>query len=533
MMHKKKGRLTDVELRKLTDKIIESIAKGDTRGLEMLEGKTLVPVYNHAKGIVDYRVQLNSLEKEIHLPDRETGLEDVLSSTFSRSVKTTLTASENKTVVDTIIKNSAQGVLLNPDMYTLVEEYTEVDRLNGVKREKRHDRWDNLPDHTKDYIFSRTKHKGILIHKDFVELMTGEKDMTIGNFAAFGFEMKQHPVARARLMAFESYLVEILKYVKQEMIVLDGNILIGNQVSNAIVANSHGIGLIEYTKKFKERWQQLNDYNEKVQMLAELEVEKMAGGKVDNKMAQLNKQLEGNIWDELVKDGQYTALVEDINLEEKPHGQLAKMLQESIDKSKYKEMITTVRDSLYITRTTNLYGTMLKTVHYGDAITRQIIKEELEQKMYARWAKKYELGEATKEAVEDYIVGKPELISEYKKEKQSILNYLDQLLTNYGYIPNTWWNYAERVTGLLFMKYYLNQPKAIISMIKRSPTRVALMQGAQGVTGVDIADPFNTYQKSMLDGLVYRWMLDDAPERIVEPNIFHLVPNISSIFTIR
>ncbi len=532
MMHKKKGRLTDVELRKLTDKIIDSIAKGETRGLEMLEGKTLVPVYNHAKGIVDYRVQLNSLEKEIHLPDRETDLEDVLSSTFSRSVKTTLTASENRVVVDTIIKNSAQGVLLNPDMYTLVEEYTEADRLNGVKREKRHDRWDNLPDHTKDYIFSRTRHKGILIHKDFVELMTGEKDMTIGNFAAFGFEMKQHPVARARLMAFESYLVEILSYVKKEMIVLDANIFIGNQVSNAMVATSHGINIVKYTKKFKERWQQLNDYNEKVQMLAELEVEKMSGGKVDSKIAQLNKQLEGNLWDELVKDGQYTALVENIDLNEKVDGQLGKMLQNYIDEHKYSEMINTVKDALYINQTHNIYGILLKTVHYGDAITRQIIKEELEEKMYARWAKKHNLGEATKEAVEDFIVGKPALISEYKKEKQSILNYLDQLLVNYGYIPNGWWNYAERVTGLLFMKYYLNQPKAIMSMIKKSPTRIALMQGTQAVTGVNVADPFNTYQKSALDGLAYRWMLDDAPERVVEPNVFHLIPRLSSIFTI-
>ena len=267
-------------------------------------------------------------------------------------------------------------------------------------------------------------------------------------------------------------------------------------------------------------------------VLAELEVEKMAGGNVDSKIAQLNKQLEGNLWDELVKDGQYTALVENIDLNEKGNGQLGKMLQNYIDEHKYSEMINTVKDALYINQTHNIYGVLLKTVHYGDAITRQIIKEELEEKMYARWAKKHNLGEATKEAVEDFIVGKPALISEYKKEKQSILNYLDQLLVNYGYIPNGWWNYAERVTGLLFMKYYLNQPKAIMSMIKKSPTRIALMQGTQAVTGVNVADPFNTYQKSALDGIAYRWMLDDAPERVVEPNVFHLIPRLSSIFTI-
>ena len=509
ILTKKKGRLTDQELRKRTDKIIESIAKGETRGLEMLEGKTLVPVYNHAKEIVDYRVQLNKLEQEIHLPDRETKLEDVLSSTFSRSVKTTLTASENKNVVDTIIKNSAQGVLENPDDYVLVEEYTEEDRLNGVKRERRHDRWNTLPDHTKDYIFKRTRNKGILIHKDFVELMTGEKDMTIGNFAAFGFEMKQHPVARARLMALEAYIVELLGYLKQEMIVLNGSVLIGNQVSNAMVAMNHGINPIKYVKKFKERWQQLNDYNEKVQMLTQLEVEQKAGGKVDNKIAQLKKQLEGNIWDELVKDGQYTALVEDINVDAKMNGQLATMLNDQLGKTNFGKMIRNVRDALHIDRSGSFYATMLKTVHYGDAITRQIVKEELEAKAIARD------GELT------------------DKNKRQILNYLDQLLVNYGYIPNRWWGYADRVLGLLFMKYYLNQPKAIISVIRGNPTKTLLMQGAQKVTGLDFADPFNTYTNSGMDGLVYRWMLDDLPEHTMEPNWMHLMPNLSSALIIR
>ena len=509
MMHKKKGRLTDQELRKRTNKIIESIAKGETRGLEMLEGKTLVPVYNHAKEIVDYRIQLNKLEQEIHLPDRETQLEDVLSSTFSRSVKTSLTASENREVADTIIRNSAQGVLENPDAYVLVEEYTEEDRLNGVKRERRHDRWDTLPDHTKDYIFKRTRNKGILIHKDFVELMTGEKDMTIGNFAAFGFEMKQHPVARARLMALEAYIVELLGYLKQEMIVLNGSVLIGNQVSNAMVAFNHGINPIKYVKKFKERWQQLNDYNEKVQMLAQLEVEKMAGGKVDNKIAQLKKQLEGNIWDELVKDGQYTALVEDIDTEAKVNGQLATMLNEQLGKTNFGTMIRDVRDKLHIDRSGNFYKTMLKTVHYGDAITRQIVKEELEAKAITRD------GELTDTA------------------KRQILNYLDQLLVNYGYIQNRWWGYADRVLGLLFMKYYLNQPKAIISVIRGNPTKTLLMQGAQKVTGLDFADPFNTYTNSGLDGLTYRWMLDDLVEHTVQPNWAHLMPNLSSALIMR
>lgn len=533
-------RVNDRKLKEKTANLIKSIKEGkNTQSqFKMVKGQTLVPVYNHNKELVDYRIQLNKQEKEVHLPDRETQLEDVLSNTFSRSIKTSLTATENKRVVDTIIENGAQGVRENPDDYVLVEEYTEEDRMNGVKRERRHDRWEYLPDHTKNYIFQKTRNKGILIHKDFVELMTGEKDMTIGNFAAFGFDMKNSPIARARLMALESYIGEVLGYVKQAMIVLNGDILVGNQVSNAMVAASHGINPIKYTKKFKERWKQLNDYNEKVQMLSELEIKQMAGEDVGRKIKQLEKQLEGNVWDELVKDGQYTALVEDINVDAKMDGQLATMVQNQIDKSDFKGLVESVRNVLYIDKTSALYNTMLKSVHYGDAITRQIIKEELEEKMHDRWIAKYSLDKAVmpedkERVVQDYIANSEELTREYNAEKQKILNYLDQLLVNYGYIPNRWWSYSDKQLGQFFMKYYLNQPKALMSMVKKNPTKMALLQGTQVATGVDIADPVDTYTNSGLDGVMYRQMLDDAPGLIVEPNLLDVIPSVSAALVMR
>ena len=509
---KGKLELLDGELKRKTREIILNISRKKTDAHKLFkleEGQTLVPVYDHQNNLVDYRIQLTKLEKELHLPDRKTELEEVMSHTFSRSIKTSLTATENKRVIDTIIEHSAQGVLERPEDYVLVEEYTEEDRLNGVKREKRHDRWEYLPDHTKDYIFQKTKNKGILIHKDFVELMTGEKDVTIGNFAKFGIDLRKYPVARARLMALESYLAEILGYVKNAMVVLNADVLLGNQTSNAIVAITHGIDPIEYVKKFKTRWQQLNEYNEKLQQVAELEVRKMAGENVDNKIKQVKRQLEGNVWNELVKDGQYTALVEDINIEGQGEGQIMTMAKDYLEKKNWLGAINAVKNVLYINRTTKLYNSMLKTVHYGDAITRQIIKEELEKKAVERD------GEVT------------------PKVEREILNYLDQLLVNYGYTMNRWFKYAERVGGLFFMKYYLSQAKAIMSMTKKNPARSVLMQGTQRLTGLDFQDPLDTYLRSGIDGVSYRWMMDNAPEQILAPNIFDLIPSLDSIVKIK
>lgn len=500
--------LFDGELKRKTKNIINAINRQDEDVLKkfrLVAGQTMVPVYNHKNEVVDYRIQLNKLEKELHLPDRKTDLVDTMSHTFSRSIKTSLTASENKRVIDTIIENSAKGIVENPDEYVLVEEYTEEDRMNGVKREKRHDRWEYLPDHTKDYVYKKLEHKGIQIHKDYVELMTGEKDITIGNFAKFGIELRKYPVARAVLMALEAHIAEILGYVKNAMVVLNADILLGNQTSNAIVAATHGIDPIRYTKKFKKRWEDLNDYNKKSQQLAELEVRKMAGENVDNKIKQVKKQLEGNAWDVLVKDGQYTTLVEDINIEGQGEGELLTRVNEYLERKNLKGLINNIKNVLYINRTSSLYNAMLKTVHYGDAITRQIIKEELEEKAIKKE------GKIT------------------KKTEREILNYLDQLLVNYGYTMNRWWKYAERVGGLFFMKYYLSQAKALMSIAKRNPAMMALTHGGQVLTGIDFQDPLDTYLRTGIDGVSYRWMMDDAPSEILRPNIFDLIPDLGSI----
>ena len=62
---------------------------------------------------------------------------------------------------------------------------------------------------------------------------------------------------------------------------------------------------------------------------------------------------------------------------------------------------------------------------------------------------------------------------------------------------------------------------------------MGLMQGAQQLTGMDVQDPLDTYLRSGIDGVAYRFHVDDAPEQILQPNIFDLIPSLDSIIKIR
>ena len=489
------------------EKLVKDISTGKVKGRQFNLGeiKAMIPVHDKAGNIIDYRIQLNKIDR-IEMLKEEENVAKVLAHTYARADKLVRTAEQNRNVVDAVIRQSAIGMSENPEDYVVIEEYTKEDKEAGRPYTKLNERWDRIPDYTKEYIKSRLGVNKLPIHKDFVEIITGEKQMTLGNFNYFGLDMKQHPIARARIMALESWVRELLAYVKQTTVVLNGSVVMGNTISNMITAAIHGIDPITYVGEVRKKWILLNEYNELERKLARLNVDRMAGKDVDRKIRQLEDQKVRHPYHSLVEDGQFSPIVEDINTEMELNGQLATMLKNAIDKTKLGHAIHPVLDIAYLDKKTKIYKTMLKVTQYGDAITRQIILEKNVAKREAKLGRKL-----TKE--------------EYQEE----LNYVDQLLINYGYTANRVWDWMEKVAGLNFMKYYLRNVKATYKMFKRNRSATIFETGTQYLTGVDFSDSMDTYAKNPLVALTNRFMLDDIPSELSTPHIFGLLPDFSSI----
>jgi molybdopterin converting factor small subunit len=496
----------------------------------LIGGQTAIPVYDHTGSVIDYRIQMTRLEKKMELDEGDT-LAEVLSHTFSRSAKTELTREYNEKVVDTILINSREGFAKNPDDYVLVEEYTNEMKDANVPYEKRHDRWKNMPDYTKDYIYKQTNTKGITIHKDFVELMTGEKDVTIGNMKFGNFNMKDHPKAAARIMALESYLQELLGHMKRVMIILDASVVVGNVLSNATVAMVHGIDPITYVSEMSNNWKLLNEYNELSRRKARLEVLGKAGKNVDSRLEAIEKLIEEHEFHSLVKDGQFTPIAEDINVNEKSDGQIHDAINDAIGTSRFSDAIRGVKNVLYIDKGSKVGKVALKNTQFQDAMTRRIIQNKMEQRAETKFKKELlqEQMDLRKEKLSDaqYEQRMYKLSLKYEakmeKEVQKILDYLDQLLVNYGYTMNRYWNYSEKVMGLLFLRYYFGQAKAIASMTVKNPVGMFLMGGSQLGTGVDfVYDPLETYASSPLEAMANRYMMDDLVGKLIDPNVFDM-----------
>ena len=486
---------------------VELIYTGKAKGKQFQLGriKAMIPVHDKAGKIIDYRIQLNKIDK-IEMLGEEEDVAKVLAHTYARADKLVRTAEQNRHVVDAVIRQSAVGMSENPEDYVMLEEYTEKDKELGKPYTKLHERWDRIPDYTKAYIFKQLGYNSLPIHKDFVELITGEKQMTLGNFNYMGLDMKQHPIARARIMAIESWVRELLAYVKQTTVILNGSVVMGNTISNMITAAIHGIDPVTYIAEVRKKWLLLNEYNEIERKLARLEVDKVAGRKVDAKIAQLNSQKMRHPYHKLVEDGQFSPIVEDVNVDADTKGQLATLLKEAIDKTGLGGALHPLLDILYLDKKTKIYKTMLKVTQYGDAITRQIILEKNVEKREKRLGRKLDT-------------------VEYQEE----LDYVDQLLINYGYVANRTWDWMEKVAGLNFMKYYLRNIKATYKMFDRNKSATAFSEGIQKLTGVDFSSSMDAYAKSPIMAMTNRFMLDDVPEELSTPHLFGLLPDFSSI----
>lgn len=489
------------------DELIGKISKGTAKGKQFQLGRVqaMIPVHNKAGEIIDYRIQLNKIDK-IEMLGEEEDVAKVLAHTYARADKLVRTAEQNRHVVDAVIRQSAVGMSENPEDYVMLEEYTDNDKALGKPYTKLHERWDRIPDYTKAYIFKQLGYNSLPIHKDFVELITGEKQMTLGNFNYMGLDMKQHPIARARIMAVESWVRELLAYVKQTTVILNGSVVMGNTISNMITAAIHGIDPVTYIAEVRKKWLLLNEYNEIERKLARLAVDKVAGKNVDNKIRQLEGQKVRHPYHKLVEDGQFSPIVEDVNVDADTKGQLATLLKEAIDKTRLGGALHPLLDILYLDKKTKIYKTMLKVTQYGDAITRQIILEKNVDKREKRLGRKLDT-------------------VEYQEE----LDYVDQLLINYGYVANRTWDWMEKVAGLNFMKYYLRNIKATYKMFDRNKSATAFSEGVQKLTGVDFSSSMDAYAKSPIMAMTNRFMLDDVPEELSTPHLFGLLPDFSSI----
>lgn len=337
--------------------------------------------------------------------------------------------------------------------------------------------WAMIPDYSRAQIEYETTNKGIWVKQSRINNIVGYKDISISNLKLFGFKLEDYPQWQKAIRIIEYVWMELAKSYKGIIVKLMPQVVASNATSNMIVAMRHGIGPIEYALAFKNAWSELDDYLQTNEKKISIEIDRDRGVKgLDDQINILEKRLERNGFRSLINDGQFSMIFEDLDNDSPSKSTHVKdVVMQKTEKlfgKKAAENLEEIRQNIYVTKDTRAHRAIEKLTIFNDIINKKIIEDKMLDDMKG-------MTFASESVKQNYI--------------QGIRNYLDQLFTNYSYLLNVNVKWMTDMLILNFIKYFLRQGKAQLSMSRRVPLGTAIAESIDTFVW-DMPDPIDQYQ---------------------------------------
>lgn len=459
---------------------IRAEAKSDNKKY----GKYLVPDRDYNGDIRDYRFRIDQDIKEKYL-----GLENDIVHTVSHTVA-------NLTHKDEAILSNRSAIKHLVNFYDKYKDDTSMKFIkidkNSTGKEKEY--WDIMPGYLKKELKRLSGNDYLMVEQSMLVDFFGYRDASLAD----AFKNKRWQLAARKL---ESVLREITQIWKKDIVTKRGGTIFGNLSSNMLVTLQHTENKdpLVYAKDFERVWEYINQYQKDSRELQRLAVLKAAGETIkEGRIESLKSAMKDNPVDVLMKDGQYSTILEDISTglaDEK--GLIGKTIEKMFEQIKNKNRRTTVKsvmNELYLDNESKAYQKLIKLTQYGDIINRVIVHED-----------NMKYGKMT--------------------ERES-LRYVDGLFVNYAYLDNKYIKYANDLGFVVFTKFFFRTMPALLKMAAKKPVTMFLTESSKGLTGVKLEHPIDQIYHPV-DTMGRKLMLWDEPLNVLDtigmPSILHLV----------
>lgn len=471
--------LTDEEI----DDKIDSLAS--EQGIN--KDGSLIPERSGNGEVYDYRFRLSYDDKSGFM-DMDDDITLVLASTISNLTHKQEAMMNNKAALqyfDNFYKSYK-----NSDKYKFVE-------ISEKSEGKFAEYWNQIPFYLKREL-KRANHGKLMIEESMLVDFFGYKDASLVNAPWVKNRVKRQLVVKK----MESVVQELVKSWKKALVAYTGKTIQGNMTSNMIVALQHtqNKNPIEYLKKFKEVWEMMDTYQEDREKMIELEIRLKSGdARVTQKQIDsIKAKMKANPISIIIEDGQYTAILEDIDGEFFGHkGLVTQKVDDMINKikkTKKREQVKALIDFLYIRKDSRIHNSVMKLTNYSDAVNKMIILMDIMDKNGG-------------------------------KVQQSDLNYVDQLHVNYGYLDNRYIKYANDVGFLTFTKYMFRVFPAMMKLLGNKAFTVMLTEGAIKAGGLG-ETPFKQFYNPLESMARKASLWSDPVDVLKELTIPHAIPYI-------
>ena len=431
-------------LNKKVRDILEQVEKKEYKAEQSTYG--LAPVFNNAGQIVDYRYMMNKQQK-IDLLKMDRRAINVLGRTYSSTYDKEQTLKYNEEIMKFIEQDAEKNARKNTNigrnnkLYVKIEKHSSNDEVKDI--------WSVLPDSIKK------KHPdGFVVRRDLMHGLLGYRELTLAEMGP----MKQLPeMMKHAVRVAEHIWKEIVKIAKVDIVLRVPTVLIGNVTSNMMYSLMSGYSPIEIAKLQLRGVAELNEFMAKTKEIIRLEALVKAGKgtkTTKRKVKALKNDLETSSVKELIDEGFYMTIIEELGLEEfQASNKFTELLEE-----KTEGMPTILRDGinlLYLNERTTIFKTMNMATQYSDFVARYA--------QYHLMVRKGADKEVAVKTVRDAFIN-------YNKPNSRMVEWLNQM----GFI--------------MFTKYFTRVQKAIKGLGKDHPIKlITALLGQEYVLG-DVED---------------------------------------------
>lgn len=446
------------EILKERDSYIDGLVRnGSAQDPSKAKAKShLAPNLNPQGEVVNYRYLMKQQTKDDVL-DRNNAMDDVMGAMAGHAFDKVASKEQNRTAIQALKDQFDAEYQEQPKSYVRVSAGSKDKQLAEAYR--------LLPDDAKKAVREIWGSDEMWVRVDLVDINFGYQKPSLANtfkkdpeerkgiekiFAGF-WEWALGRKAYLRVRQAEDMWAEIVKELKDILVIKTGLTLLGNVVSNVSLLVWHGVPVTDMARNHRIALEGVVNYRRDHNELLKLQQLHDAGRggdpkAIEQRIRELTDALEHNPVAFMIDEGLMPTIVEDVDMHDDPYSYKSQ-LAEKTEKwtGKVWKPARTAGRYLYMTHDTPLYKALSQGTQVSDFVARYTLYQHLTQ----RKRKRMNHDEAIQRASDMFI--------------------------NYDVPTHRMVQYLNDMGLLMFTKYYIRIQRAILTLYREQPARALLV----------------------------------------------------------
>lgn len=435
----------------------------------------LAPIMDGDGNVSSWRYLMEADTRD-NVLERNSQFDQVMGKLAGSIVDKETTQEHNSTVVKALHEEYLADSARNMDQFLLVGEDSTDPQLQQIYR--------MLPEATRREIEDTWGMKGMRVRVEMIDLVFGYRKLTLSSafdkaaqdrtpveavfvgfvegLATYVGEMK-YPGDRQKAQAYakragmlirkgERAWQEIVKEVKDVIVIRTGTVLLWNVVSNMTLLAAQGVGFKDMARHhavaYKSAAAYQRDSDELDQLKGQIEAGYVMGGvkEVRRRITELEDAIARNPVRDLIEAGMLPSIVEDVETEEDPYSYKTQLTQK-LGKytSKVNPHVMGALKHATVARGTPLYNFLHRQTQLSDFVARYTLYQHLTTR------------------------------KENPLSRRDALHQVSEAFINYDIPMHRTMQYIDDMGLGMFNKYFFRIQRVLLKTSKENPARVLAM----------------------------------------------------------